>query len=78
MRKRCLYGLAFSLAAALAFGLTFGVGRMPARAEDSDAKLKEAANKGKRVKEFIAAFDNGDAKAVAAFWMPEQARQPLA
>jgi len=57
--------------AALAFGLTIMVERVPARADEQKDKLLEAANKGKRVKEFITAFNSGDAKAVAGFWTPE-------
>ena len=71
MKKWRLLGITCGLVGALAIGLTCGVGSMPARADDQDTKLLEAANKGKRVKEFIAAFNKGDAKAVVGFWTPE-------
>src|SRR5262249_25886920 len=35
------------------------------------AKGIDAPGKGKRAQEFIAAFNRGDAKAVAAFWTPD-------
>jgi uncharacterized protein (TIGR02246 family) len=68
MRKWRLFSLTCGLAA-MAIGLTIGVGRMPARGDDQ--KLLEAANKGKRVTEFIDAFNKGDATAVASFWTPD-------
>ena len=68
MRKRSLAGVAFSLAAALALGQFVAVGKMPAAADEPKAKGEAAPGKGKRAQEFIAAFDKGDAKAVAAFW----------
>ena len=37
----------------------------------SEAKPGTPTGKGKRAQEFIAAFNKGDAKAVAAFWMPD-------
>jgi uncharacterized protein (TIGR02246 family) len=54
------------LAATLAFGLALAVGRMPA-----DQDLAKTAEKGQRAQEFIAAFNSGDAKAVAGFWTPD-------
>ena len=70
MKQWRLSGMACGLGA-LAIGLTILIGRMPARADDQNDKLLQAANKGKRVTEFIAAFNGGDAKAVAAFWTPD-------
>jgi uncharacterized protein (TIGR02246 family) len=36
-----------------------------------DAKPEAPTGKGKRAQEFIAAYNRGDAKAVAAFWLPD-------
>jgi uncharacterized protein (TIGR02246 family) len=63
-----LLGLALSLAAALAFGLIMAIGKMPAQAAEPKAEEKGALGKGKRAQEFIAAYNRGDAKALAAFW----------
>jgi uncharacterized protein (TIGR02246 family) len=79
MRIRRAVGLTLGLAAALAVGYFVGAGRVPGdvgeprlRADEPKAKAEEPApGKGKRAQEFIAAFDKGDAKAVAAFWMPD-------
>src|SRR5262245_3768726 len=71
MRKRSLLGLAFVLAATLAFGQIMAVGKMPAQPDEPKAKDKEELGKGARAKEFIEAFNKGDAKAVAAFWTPD-------
>jgi uncharacterized protein (TIGR02246 family) len=60
MRNRHLSGLAL---AALVFGLT----ALPGMAEQLD-KAKEETALQKRAEAFIAAFNMGDAKAVAAFW----------
>ena len=68
MRKRSLFGLAFSLAAALAFGLILASGKMPAQADELKADDKGAPGHGKRAQEFIDAFNRGDAKTVASFW----------
>jgi uncharacterized protein (TIGR02246 family) len=71
MRKWKRFGLAFGLFTAVAFGLGIGVGTMPAQpAAGPGVKGKEALGQGKRAQEFIAAFNKGDAKAVAGFWMP--------
>jgi uncharacterized protein (TIGR02246 family) len=63
--------LALGLAAILAVGSFVGGGRTPVEAQEPKAQEKEEPGKGKRAKEFIAAFNKGDAKAVAAFWTPE-------
>jgi uncharacterized protein (TIGR02246 family) len=68
MTKRRFIGLVFGLAATLALGLVLAVGKMPAQADESKAKGPDAPGKGQRAREFIAAFNNGDAKAVAGFW----------
>jgi uncharacterized protein (TIGR02246 family) len=73
--------LALGLVAVLAAGRFVTAGRAPgdvgepkARADEPKAKADEKkaeeapTGKGKRAQEFIAAFDKGDAKAVAAFW----------
>lgn len=48
-----------------------GLPSEPARAEEPKARDKEEPGKGKRAQEFIAAFNKGDAKAVAGFWMED-------
>jgi uncharacterized protein (TIGR02246 family) len=71
-----LFTLAFGLAAALAVGHFVTAGKGPAdigepkvKADEPKAKADEPAlGKGKRAQEFIAAYNKGDAKAVAAFW----------
>ena len=45
--------------------------RVPSQAEEPKAKGKEAPGEGQRAREFVAAFDRGDARAVAGFWTPE-------
>jgi hypothetical protein len=70
MRKWKMLGLAIGLVTALALSQLVLVGKMPAGA-DEKAKAEPALGKGKRAQEFIAAFNKGDAKAVAAFWMPD-------
>ncbi len=62
-----LFGLALCLAAALAITQFGAIGKSPAVPEDK-AKNLEGTGKGKRAQAFIAAFEKGDAKAVAAFW----------
>jgi uncharacterized protein (TIGR02246 family) len=59
MRNRILLGLAVAL----------GIGHFLASGRADEPK--PAPGKGKRAQEFIAAFNKGDAKAVAAFWTPE-------
>jgi uncharacterized protein (TIGR02246 family) len=52
----------------------FGSSRESARIGDpgqQDATPPTGEAKGKRAQEFIAAFEKGDAKAVAAFWLPD-------
>lgn len=70
MTKRQLYSLTFCLAAAAACGVFFQAQRTPAQQEEPTTKGKEAPGKGQRAKEFISAFDKGDAKTVAGFWTP--------
>jgi uncharacterized protein (TIGR02246 family) len=48
----------------------FGAVREAARINEP-GKLETGPAKGKRAQEFIAAFNKGDAKAVAAFWAPD-------
>jgi uncharacterized protein (TIGR02246 family) len=59
MRFRLLSGLAVAL----------GIGHF--LAGGSADEPKPALGKGKRAQEFMAAFNKGDAKAVAAFWTPD-------
>jgi uncharacterized protein (TIGR02246 family) len=66
-----LAGLAFGLVGALAAGLLMGSGTVPAQPAGPEAKGPEAPGKGKRAQEFIAAFNAGDASAVAGFWTPD-------
>jgi uncharacterized protein (TIGR02246 family) len=62
-------GLAVALACTLAAGHFVSAGKRPAEAVRAKGEDKTApTGKGKRAQEFIAAFEKGDAKAVAAFW----------
>src|SRR5262249_19933448 len=63
-----IWGLALSLAAAVAGGQFVAAGKVSGQAAKPQADGKETLGKGKRAQEFIAAFEKGDAKAVAAFW----------
>ena len=77
MKNRKWLALAMGLAAIVAAGVFVATGRMPAVAEEQSARDKEQSAKDKeqpakeRRAEFIAAFNKGDAKAVAAFWTPD-------
>jgi len=71
MRKRRIGILAVGLGVTLAIGLFLGVGTMPAQQEGGGDNGKEKLGHGKRAQAFIAAFNNGDAKAVAGFWTPD-------
>jgi uncharacterized protein (TIGR02246 family) len=51
-----------------ALALAVAAGTMPVRAAEPNTKDKETLGKGKRAQDFIAAFERGDAKTVAAFW----------
>jgi uncharacterized protein (TIGR02246 family) len=69
--------LAHGAANTLDLRAEFGAGG-PGRSEERisnaaqpDAKPGTPTGKGKRAQDFIAAFNKGDAKAVAAFWMPD-------
>jgi uncharacterized protein (TIGR02246 family) len=70
MRTRNRFVLALGLAAILAVGGFVAAGRLPAGAEERQADEKDRPATGRRA-EFIAAFNRGDAKAVAAFWTPD-------
>jgi uncharacterized protein (TIGR02246 family) len=67
MEPRRWLAPALVLAAILAVAGFVGTGKMPAVMEEPDSKEPESPAKERRA-EFIAAFDKGDAKAVAAFW----------
>ena len=69
MKTRTRVVLALGLAAILAGGFVAS-GRSPDDAEKGKAEEKEQPAKERRA-EFIAAYDKGDAKAVAAFWTPD-------
>jgi uncharacterized protein (TIGR02246 family) len=71
MKTRSGLALALGLAAILAVGSFVGGVRTPVEAQEPKAQEKAEPGKGTRAKEFIAAFNKGDAKAVAAFWMPD-------
>src|SRR5258708_5366100 len=64
------FGLAIALVAALAVSHFVATGKMAGKADDP-AKGEAKPGKGPRAMEFIAAFNKGDARAVAAFWTPE-------
>ncbi len=68
MTMRRLGGLALVLAAALAGTHFVAVGKGQDKAADPQANGLEGTGKGKRAKEFIAAFEKGDAHALAGFW----------
>jgi uncharacterized protein (TIGR02246 family) len=67
MKKSKWRGLVMCLGAVLVLGL-MQVGKMAAQQCGPEIKAKEATGKGRRAKEFIAAFNKGDAKALAGFW----------
>jgi uncharacterized protein (TIGR02246 family) len=69
MTKWKWFGLVISLGAAVALGF-LEIGKVPAQPCEPEVKDKVVPGKGKRAKEFIAAFNRGDAKAVAGFWTP--------
>jgi uncharacterized protein (TIGR02246 family) len=68
MGKRRWFGLMFGLIGTLVLGLMPGPQNLPVQAEDRKDTDHPAPGKGKRAQEFIAAFNRGDAKAVAGFW----------
>jgi uncharacterized protein (TIGR02246 family) len=70
MKKWQWVGLAFGLGALLALSPIHGVGQPPARPTESKDEGQPAPGKGKRAQAFLAAFNRGDAKAVAEFWTP--------
>jgi uncharacterized protein (TIGR02246 family) len=67
MKTRRRLALALGLAAIVAVAGYVGTGKMPAVAQGPEIKAKAQPAKERRA-EFIAAFNKGDAKAVAAFW----------
>jgi uncharacterized protein (TIGR02246 family) len=68
MTTRRLWGLALGLAAILIIGHFVTAGPTLGQAGQSQPEGKPAPGKGKRAQEFIAAFEKGDAAAVAGFW----------
>jgi uncharacterized protein (TIGR02246 family) len=62
--------LALGLAAILAAGGFIASSQLPAGEQEPKVDEKEQPAKGRRA-QFIAAFNKGDAKAVAAFWTPD-------
>ena len=71
MNKQRLFAFVCGLGGLLALGLIAGLVKKPAHAEAQTGPEKAAPGKGKRAQEFIAAFNTGDAKAVAGFWTPD-------
>lgn len=63
----------FVAAAGLAAGQFVAVGKGPALAQPGAAKVAadDAPAQGQRAADFIAAFNRGDAKALAGFWTPD-------
>jgi uncharacterized protein (TIGR02246 family) len=73
MSKWKRLGLTTGLFTAVVLGLVYGAGVMPAQQTNPKVKVepvKVGPQKGKRVQEFIEAFNKGDAKAVAGFYTP--------
>jgi uncharacterized protein (TIGR02246 family) len=70
MKTRPRLILALGLGAVLAAGGLVTVSRPSAGAQEQKAGAKEQPAKGRR-EAFIAAFNKGNAKAVAAFWTPD-------
>jgi uncharacterized protein (TIGR02246 family) len=73
MKNRRLLGIVMGLAAALAVGQMVAGGKMPGKTDESKikAKAEPEPGKGKRAQDFIAAFNRGDAKTSASFYMPD-------
>lgn len=69
MKERKTFAFTCCLLGVLAIGLVMSNGRMSAG--PNEPRAKEGQEEGKRVQEFIAAFNRGDAKAAASFWTPE-------
>jgi uncharacterized protein (TIGR02246 family) len=62
----------FGLVAAVAFGpMLMRAEKMPAQPAQPRTQAKQAPGKGERAQEFITAFNRGDAKALAGFWVPD-------
>jgi uncharacterized protein (TIGR02246 family) len=55
----------------LAYGLILAALPLAAQADEPAAKGETPTGKGKRAQAFLAAFNKGDAKALAAFWTPD-------
>jgi uncharacterized protein (TIGR02246 family) len=71
MRKWQWVSLVIGLVVVLPFSPIPGIGLAPARSEEPKGEEKGELGKGKRAQAFLAAFNRGDAKAVAAFWTPD-------
>jgi uncharacterized protein (TIGR02246 family) len=71
MKTRRGLALALGLAAILVVGSFVATGQAPAQREGAKATGEGVPGKGERAQAFIAAFNKGDAKAVAAFWTPD-------
>jgi uncharacterized protein (TIGR02246 family) len=70
MKTRNRFVLALGLAAILAVGGLVAAGRLLAGADERKAEEKDQPAQGRRA-EFIAAFNRGDARAIASFWTPD-------
>jgi uncharacterized protein (TIGR02246 family) len=66
MKQQNAFACSCCLLTALALGLILGIGKMSAEPKDRNADTAPEASK--RAQEFVAAFNRGDAKAVAGFW----------
>ena len=71
MKTRRLFGLTLALIMGLAVSQMVLGGKKSVLEEGAKAKPEPEPGKGKRAQEFIAAFNKGDAKATASFWMPD-------
>lgn len=71
MKTRRLFGMTLALIMALAISQMVVGGKNSVLEEGAKAKPDPEPGKGKRAQEFIAAFNKGDAKATASFWMPD-------
>jgi uncharacterized protein (TIGR02246 family) len=71
MTRTRLWRLALALATTLAAGGFIVAGTIPAAMAQQGAQANPPPGTGPRAQAFIAAFNKGDAKAVAGFWTPD-------
>jgi ketosteroid isomerase-like protein len=65
------YAVLFVAAAGLAVGQFVAVGKGPAQPVSAQPAVDPPAAEGQRAADFLAAFNKGDAKALAGFWTPD-------